>query len=162
MKKITFSFPIFCFSFLCFALSAFGQEKYEEYCNQKFNYCISFPASLLNPKPDLAGVEGREWRAKKGEAKVYVLARTKEEAIEPSLGFKSVYTDVTYSKAVTYEVVKKDWFVVSGYTEDGNIFYSKVILKNKVVYYVCLEYPKSEKKTWDSQCGKIANSLIIK
>jgi hypothetical protein len=141
---------------------AFGQEKYEQYCNQKFNYCVTYPASLLSAQPALEGIEGRDFKAKNGEAKVSFEAKKAEEVIEPSLGFKSIYTGETYSKQVTYEVVKADWFVISGYTEDENIFYTKVILKNKVVYFIRLEYPKSEKKVWDSQCGKIANSLIIK
>ena len=141
---------------------AFSQEKYEQFCNQKFNYCVSYPSSLLEAKPALVGIEGRDFKAKKGEAKISFEAKKAEDVVEPSQGFKSVYTSEIYSKKITYEVVKADWFVVSGYTESENIFYTKGILKKGVVYFVRIEYPKSEKKTWDSQCGKIVNSLVIK
>ena len=158
MKKI-----MFLFSILCVSISlAFGQEKYEQYCNTKFNYCVSYPAHLLNPQPILQGIEGRDFKAQQGEAKISFEAKKAEDVVEPSQGFKSVYVGETYSKQVTYEVVKKDWFVVSGYTEDEKIFYTKVVLKNNVVYFIRIEYPKSEKKIWDSHCGKISNSLIIK
>jgi hypothetical protein len=146
--------------FLHFSTIAFGQAKYAKYCDSTFKFCLTYPSYLLN-SPIKIDAGNIDLSAKDGLAKISIWASQAAEVMEPSLGFKSIYIDAIYSRDVTYEVVKKDWFVVSGYTESKNIFYRKTVLKNGVVYNILLEYPPSERKVWDAQCEKINNSLII-
>jgi hypothetical protein len=150
---------LICF-FLNFSNTGFGQSKYAEYCDSTFKFCITYPAYLLND-PIRIDAGNINLTAQNGLAKISIWASRAEEAMEPSLGFKSLYIGAAYSRNITYEVVKKDWFVLSGYTESEDVFYHKTVLKNDIVYNILLEYPVKERKVWDAQCGKIANSLIV-
>jgi hypothetical protein len=161
-QSIFFNFGIFFLTFHGFVEMVYAQSSYLNYCNTRFNYCITYPEAKLNQQPESQNGDGRVFLSKKGTAKVTVWASNAMDVMEPDLGFKSVYIGSAYSKDIRYEVVKKDWFIISGYTEDGLIFYQKTILKNGVIATVLLEYPNEERKDWDKECGKIAGSLTLK
>jgi len=59
---------------------------------------------------------------------------------------------------VTYQVLRRDWFVVSG-IEDGRVFYQKTILRNDVFKTFRIEYDESEKGVFDPITTKIASSF---
>jgi hypothetical protein len=148
---------IFLFSFQ----SIQAQEVYREYCDSTFSFCVKYPTHLLkNFRLIMPG--NFELSSDVSQVKIRVWASKAKETIEPSMGFKSLYIGAAYSRNITYEVVKKDWFVISGFTESEDVFYHKLLMKNDIIYNILLEYPVSEKKIWDKQCGIICNSLKIK
>lgn len=59
----------------------------------------------------------------------------------------------------TYSICKGNWFVVSGFNEDGNIYYVKTILENGVEYTLELKYPQDKKKDYEAILNKVINSL---
>lgn len=155
--------------FIPLCLSAFlhlGQDSYQSYCNAAYEFCMSYPANLVNPQPESYIKDGREFTAKKGKAKIttwgnkalaYVLAE--ENPFNTSKALKDEFAGAMEGKKVTYKVLKDNWFVVSGINKEGNIFYQKTIQKEHIFINVLLTYPESEKATWNPQCSKVANSL---
>ena len=163
MKKL---FPPFLFSIFYFAVCLQAQDTYKSYCNNRFTFCVNYPANLVNPQPESTNGDGCEMRAKQGKAKVTTWGNyAPTYAIEGTSDFdrkaevKKVFEDAMVGKTITYKVLKDTWFVLSGTDKEGNIFYHKSMFQDLAFITVLIEYPKAEKATWDKQCGKISNSL---
>ena len=61
-------------------------------------------------------------------------------------------------RVVTYKVMKKGWFVISGSHTD-NIFYSKTIHRGDTFVTFMIEYPAAERATYDKSTARIARSF---
>jgi hypothetical protein len=163
MKKLTSSI----FLFLCIITTSMAQTNtMQTYCNHSYNFCMSYPASLVEPQPESPKGDGREFTAKQGGAKITTWGNEAPSfAVEgvadfdPKEEVKKVYNQAMEGKKITYKVLKDSWFVISGTAANGTIFYQKTMLKGVNFITVLLEYPESEKSTWNLQCGKVANSL---
>jgi len=62
------------------------------------------------------------------------------------------------NRVVTYKVLRRDWFVVSG-TENGRIFYQKTMLRDSTFKTFRIEYDESQKQTFDPVTASIARSF---
>ncbi len=148
VKKILM-FLILC----CVNTLAFGQLTYDTYCNSRFDYCVEYPTTL-EPQPEAENGDGRLFISKNKKVKLFAWANISlDEDLESKL------ETTIRGKKVVYKAVKKDWFIVSGYNKDGNIFYQKTILSNGIFKTVILEYPIAEKPTYDKVCEKLAKSF---
>ncbi len=165
MKKI-FSFLLLFTLSLAVKAQDNYKDNYKNYCNGRFEFCVTYPANLATPQPESANGDGCKMLAKQGKAKITTwgnLAMT--FVVEGNADFDKVeelkndFEAAQKAKKVTYKVLKKDWFVVSGTDENGLIFYRKTIHKGLIVITVLIEYPSTEKAIWDKECGKIAGSL---
>ena len=61
----------------------------------------------------------------------------------------------------TYSTFKDNWFVLSGVNEQGNIYYRKTIIENKVEYVVELVYPQAKKAEYDAVVKKVISSFQV-
>jgi len=59
---------------------------------------------------------------------------------------------------VTYRAVKKNWFVLSGYT-GKDILYIKTYIVNDTIYHLYLRYPRILKKEYNTMVSSIAGSF---
>jgi predicted metal-dependent RNase len=61
-------------------------------------------------------------------------------------------------REVTMKLLKKDWFVVSGYAGE-KVFYQKTMLKDGVFKTFIIEYDRAQKSFYDPVTARIARSF---
>ena len=84
-------------------------------------------------------------------------------ALEQTL--EDVYLDAARSgstdspkKVVTYKAMKRDWFVVSGFSGE-RVFYQKTILAGDQLFTFILEYPVGKKSIFDPIIKRVSLSF---
>ena len=146
---------------LAFSAFAYGQTKYKSYSNARFGYSISYPADYLSPqKLEDVSNSGEIFLSKDKSAEMRVWGeynaqyRTLEQQYQEDLK--------NYGEGVTYKVLLKNGYVISG-IKDDKIFYQKTLrrrLKEIDVFYTfTIEYKKSERKKFDTIAQQIAKSF---
>jgi hypothetical protein len=159
MKRLVLmlSFGFFCFM----TQTAFAETLYKNYHNKRFGYSISYPKDILYPQGEADNGDGQKFLSKEAGASLLVYGshnfndQTLEERYqEDSRGETEEYS----TKVVTYRLLKKNWFVISGYVS-GKIFYQKTILNNNQFKTFYFEYPETKKKTYDSIIKHLSTSF---
>lgn len=59
---------------------------------------------------------------------------------------------------VTYAPLRRNWLVLSGYRDDL-IFYAKVVRACGRLHHAALEYPRAQKRAFDSLVRRVSHSL---
>jgi hypothetical protein len=146
---------------LIFSGTAFAQVKYKTYVNGRFGYSILYPYELLQIQPPPFNGDGRRFLSKDKGAEMAVwgnfnaLFRTVNEEYQGTLK--------DYGDGVTYKVLLKNGFVISGIKND-KIYYQKTLYhkfkENLDVFYTfTIEYKKSDREKFDAVIQKIAESF---
>jgi hypothetical protein len=136
------------------------QNKYRIYHNVRFDYSISYPANILFPQGEAVNGDGQKFLSRDGRTEMLVYGS--HNSLNQSL--RQVYDEETSrtseqpNRVVTYQVLRRDWFVVSG-IEDGRIFYQKTLLRNGIFKTFRIEYNESETHVFNSITTKIAGSF---
>jgi hypothetical protein len=150
---------------LC-AVGTFGQKAkqppkqtgpvYKSYYNYRFEYSVSYPAGILIPQPIAANGDGRKFFSRDDQTLMLVYGR---ENIQNQT-LSDVYDEECSraGKAVTYKVIKNNWFVVSGYIGE-KIFYQKTMYRKDEFMTFSIEYPKEQKNIFDPITAVIAKSF---
>jgi len=129
---------------------------YQSYYNSRFEYSISY-TSLLVPQGEAANGDGQKFLTRDG--KVEMLVYGSNNALEKTLrGLYQEKVSKADNRTITYQVLKGDWFVVSG-TENNKVFYEKTMLHNGAFKTFRIVYDKAVKDTWDPITAKIARSF---
>lgn len=136
-----------------------AQTGYVTYYNARFSYSIAYPARVLIPQGEPANGDGQKFLSKDGRAEMLVYGSN--NALNQTL--RDAYQEELSSAAhpqrrVTYQVIKADWFVVSG-TENGRVFYQKTFLRDDAFKTFRIEYDESQKGTFDAITTTIARSF---
>jgi hypothetical protein len=134
-----------------------AQTHWETYCNARFGYCLDYPTELI-PQAESENGDGRYFISK--DKKVVLIVWGSLDIEEGGL---SPHIAKAYDKEykITYKTIKKDWAVISGYTQEGKIFYDKIFYLNGYFYTFKFEYPTSLRKTYDPLCKKLADSFVM-
>ena len=151
------TFSVLLVVLLALLVHAQTPNNYQTYHNARFAYSISYPSDLLIPQGEAANGDGQKFVSR--DRKVEVLVYGSNNALEKTL--RALYQDETArreNRTITYQVLKPDWFVVSG-TENNKVFYQKTMLHNGVFKTFHIEYDRAVKDTWDPITGKIARSF---
>jgi hypothetical protein len=158
-------------SFICFELIilstlvsiTFGKDasQFKVYVNRRFTYTISYPYDIFIPQGEAANGDGQIFLSKDRRAvmKVYGSNNSLEQSIDDR--FAEEFGDQPEGdseRIITYKVVKKDWYVISG-IEGDSIFYKKIILKGDVFLTFEISYPKSSKHIFDRIIEHIVQSF---
>ncbi|WP_309714414.1 hypothetical protein [Armatimonas sp.] len=137
----------------------FGQPSWKTYTNSRFGFSILYPADVLKPEPPPENGDGLAFlsRDKKAELRVWgdlnALAETVQARFETTLK--------EAPGKISYKVLRKDWFVVSG-SGKGREFYKKVMFgKDGTVRTISLEYPVASKKRFDPLVERIVQSFKV-
>jgi hypothetical protein len=135
---------------------AFPQNNYKTYTNARFKYSISYPADLLVPQGEAENGDGQVFKEKGGssvEMRVYGGYNALNETL------RSRYEKVIHDWGnVSYKVLRKDWFVVSGMV-NGKIHYQKTILRGDIFKTFEIEYDAVRGSTYNDVTDRIAKSF---
>lgn len=110
----------------------------KKYQNPRFNYTIAYPAFFDKRQESENGNGCKFYMDDNTYLSVYGSYNSLNETLEDKYNEYKV-------KSPVYSILKNNWFVVSDYTEDGDIFYLKTVLKDNIFMTAILVYPKDEK-----------------
>ncbi|TAF35417.1 MAG: hypothetical protein EAZ57_04855 [Cytophagales bacterium] len=105
--------------------------EYEQYCNENFDFCVSYPMAALTPLGEYPNGDGQIFESENGQISLSVYI-DKRMAMDPNLEltFKGLFEQDCARKDLT---VSQKSFTESSYeisgTENGNPFYQKTIMK---------------------------------
>jgi hypothetical protein len=146
---------------LIMSLSFLAQGQlptYKTYSNARFGYSISYPSNLLTPQGESTNGDGQKFRSGDGSAELIVYGSNNalDRTLRGLYGEARTANDSNFK--VTYEILKPNWFVVSG-IDNGKVFYQKTLLKQGVIKTFRMEYDEAVKQKWDPITTKIAQSF---
>lgn len=127
---------------------------YRTYSNARYGYSIAYPAGLLIPQGESDNGDGQRFASKDGSATLLAFGSNR---MDRSLAEE--FQSAQANRSVTYKVLKRDMFVVSG-TENGKIFYQKTLLRGDAFKTFIIEYDEQERATFDSITARIARSFV--
>jgi hypothetical protein len=127
---------------------------YQTYSNARYGYQISYPVGLLIPQGESTNGDGQKFLSKNGSATLLAFGSNR---LDRSL--QDEFESAQENRTVTYKVLKRDMFVVSG-VDNGKIFYQKTLLRGDVFKTFIIEYDEGERKVFDPITTRIARSFI--
>lgn len=128
---------------------------FNSYQNSRFNYTVTYP-SFLDKRQESENGDGCKFYM---DDNTYLIVSGAYNALDESI--VSRYYKCK-SKLVTYSMQKDNWFVISDYTSNGNIFYTKTVLQNGVFFTATFYYPAKDKDKYNPVIKKIfTNSPLI-
>ncbi len=139
---------------------ALAQLQWRSYENPRFGYLVSYPANLFSAINNPANTGGVVFKSEDGKAHITVSASINSQNQTPESYVKWVTRESGLIDLVTYSKSTKNWAVISGFK--GNmVYYEKTIFScnNRVLNWVTLLYPVSEKSLYDRLVGKVTKSL---
>lgn len=143
-----------------------SSEKYQEYCNDSFGFCLDLPSVLdMGFAPDDSGVsltmnaedDGKHPRP--FAIVSFASAHGDIEGVPHSLE-KRMESYTEDLDEITYQKKGDNWFVVSGYKGSGkSIFYKKEYVGKKNANSLYIEYPRRDKALYDGVVNHIVESF---
>jgi hypothetical protein len=130
------------------------RAAYWTYSNARYRFSISYPGDLLVPQGESDNGDGQRFTSRDGSAS---LAAFGSNRLDRSL--QEEFSSAQENRNVTYKVLKRDMFVVSG-TENGKIFYQKTLLRGDVFKTFILEYDERERGVYDAVTTRVARSFV--
>ena len=127
---------------------------YRTYSNARYGYSIAYPVGLLIPQGESENGDGQKFISKDGGTTLTAFGSNR---LNRSL--QDEFQSAQENRTVTYKVLKRDMFVVSG-TENGKIFYQKTLLRGDVFKTFIIEYDERVRTTFDSITTRIARSFV--
>jgi hypothetical protein len=162
MKRI-----VLILAFLTVVFPAVCQKELKEYCNDRFSFCMNYPATVVG-QGEAGNGDGQRFLSKDKQTEVATYGMLVLEEVNDD--FNEQFKQAGEGLKVTYKVVKPDWFILSGTDKKGNIVYRKTVMK-KIAYMgeekaettvlqtLMITYPPSQQSVYGSYCGVIAKSL---
>jgi hypothetical protein len=153
--------------FLFFALVVFQDSDLQEYCNDRFGFCASYP-KVFTGQGEAENGDGQVFLANDKQAEIRAYGMLVVEGVNENI--QDEFDMGVENLQVSYKVVKPDWFVVSGLNKDGRIVYRKTV-KRKIRYQpgdeattlvyqtLMITYPKSQQAQYGSYCKVIAKAF---
>lgn len=134
------------------------QNDYRTYHNARFDYRISYPAILV-AQGEAENGDGQKFLSSDSRAEmlVYGVHNSLNQSLRQLYESESS-TKVHADRRITYQVIKRDWFVVSG-IEGGRIFYQKTLFRNGVFKTFRIEYDEAAKQIFNPITTRIALSF---
>lgn len=144
---------------LVLGVSAQSSIKYETYYNQRFDYCMEYPASFTKGIEPTNG-DGLSFHHKKLDSSIstYDALQMPRETLQSLFEAEQKKTKSTYSALKE----KQNFFVLSGFVEEnGHIFYRRATLKNDVFLTVIYEYPSNQRSYFDKVIKDSSSNFSI-
>lgn len=127
---------------------------YRTYTNARYGFSIAYPVGLLVPQGEPTNGDGQKFVSRDGSASLTAFGSNR---LDRSL--QDEFQSAQENRSVTYKVLKRDMFVVSG-TENGKIFYQKTLLRGDVFKTFIIEYDEQERATFDAITTRVARSFV--
>lgn len=134
--------------------------NYERYNNSRFDYSVLYPVDLLEIQEAPTNNDGRRFVSP--DNRIVMLVYGAYNSLNRNLDeLYQEYRDDTETE-ITYRDRAENWFVVSGYDNNGSeVFYNKVILKESVIVTLELRYDKALQPKFDPIVTDISRSLQV-
>lgn len=130
-------------------------QTYRTYSNARFGYSISYPSKLLTPQGESENGDGQIFLGSGVEMRVFGSNLLLNETL--SAEYRAILREK--GSSVSYRVVKRSFFVVSG-KENGRIFYQKTIETADGAFITfMIEYEESKRKTYDAAVTRMVRSF---
>jgi hypothetical protein len=129
------------------------RAAYWTYSNARYRFSISYPGDLLVPQGESDNGDGQRFVSRDASASIAAFGSNR---LDRSL--QDEFRSAQENRNVTYKVLKRDMFVVSG-TENGKIFYQKTLLRGDVFKTFIIEYDESERGVYDAVTTRVARSF---
>ena len=130
-----------------------------QYCNARFNYCVSYP-DTLHPQREADNGDGRHFTLPSSASSIAVYAGNTPGVLgQTDAEFLKQLKSDTHQHKVAYESFKGNRYAYSYLTPTGHIFYGWVIAKVGSDYHMEFEYPQSEKAAFDPIIKQMTQSL---
>jgi hypothetical protein len=147
--------------FLVIANFTLAQSSYNQYCNARFGFCVSYP-NTFKAQGESDNGDGQEFISADGKSSLLVY-RDGREAIyesETECRTQSYLSDITSdeTKQVTYKKKGDNFYVVSGY-QGSMIFYQKTIFTEQGMMTAVFTYPTAQKVKYDAYCSKLLETF---
>lgn len=120
----------------------------KRYYNSRFGYSILYPSSFSN----LRESDNSDGCRFSKDNHTYLSVSGMYNGLNETI--KDKYNEYK-DKSPVYSKLKGNWFVVSDYTENGDIYYLKTVLKDDIFMTAILYYPNSEKDFYSKIIPKI-------
>ncbi|MDQ3816635.1 MAG: hypothetical protein M3362_02955 [Acidobacteriota bacterium] len=135
--------------------AAAQRVTYRTYTNVRFQYSVSYPAGVLIPQGEADNSDGQIFRSRDRRAEMRVFGRynVQNETLQ------SAFNAAQEGKDVTYKVLKRNFYVVSG-RQNGKIFYEKTLLKGDTFKTFMIEYDEADSAKYDPMTARIARSFV--
>ena len=132
--------------------------QYTRYINTRYGFSIPYPSELLVPQPPPGNNDGREFYShdKRAQMGAWGTYNVMEETLAERFAAEKSDPDRT----VTLDVMKDDWFVISGYI-DGRIFYMRTYLVEDIFYTFYIVYDQDLSDMFDPITAHISGEFRI-
>ena len=127
---------------------------FNSYQNSRFNYTVTYP-SFLDKRQESENGDGCKFYM---DDNTYLVVSGAYNALDESI--VSRYYKCK-SKPVTYSMQKDNWFVISDYTSNGTIFYTKTVLQNGVFFTATFYYPAKDEDKYNPVIKKIFTNFPL-
>ena len=130
--------------------------RYTRYRNDEYGYSIRYPAAVLEPTRTIGDGRGRAFETRDGAAAVIVYAVENADRQRLEAEYEKALNNP--NMRVTYNVLRDDWYVVSGY-EGDDVFYERVLLEDGMLKTFRTRYKSSQKDYYDPITAAISQSF---
>jgi hypothetical protein len=132
------------------------------YANPRFDFSVLVPSDLEAQEEPTNG-DGREFKSHDGQVREIAWGMWLFDATNFEEDYQDALKPSKERPTVSYHARGPDWFVVSGRTKDGRIFYAKRIRyplgEGVAIAEVELSYPETRRATYDAIAGRVAGSF---
>jgi hypothetical protein len=121
--------------------------KYENYHNSTYGFEIDYPSEILFPQGESDSHDGQIFSSKNNENELRVYRSFIDVGEDSEIDLKVQFNKAIKVKpeSITYKKLGKDFFVISGFTDKGQIYYQKTYLFERDLFTCLLTYNKIEK-----------------
>jgi hypothetical protein len=133
-----------------------GALTYDTYRNERYGFTVDYPANLLRPDEPVGDGHGQAFASPDGSASllVYGTERGTEAALREDYETELARDDLR----VTYQVIRSDWFVVSGY-QGPYIFYQRTHRTEGGLRTFRLRHHATDKDYFDPIVERLSHSF---
>lgn len=126
------------------------------YRNTKYNYDIAYPIQVLKPLGEAENGEGQSFQGDGAFLRVWAT----QNSTQFGKSLETIFNEQVNNpnRTITYQVIRDDWFVVSGY-EGSQIFYQKTFVRNEIEYSFVLTYSQEVSGIFDTVVEILINSF---
>lgn len=140
--------------------STADQHNWKVYTNTKYQYAICYPEDLLVPQGESDAGDGQVFLAKDG-AKLIVFASLGTADILLKQRLDSAVSDLAgTSGKVTYKVVKPNWFVISGKTQQ-TVFYARATYTRDRFKQFILTYNANQSAVYEPVIKRLSSGCFV-
>lgn len=141
--------------------TAWAAPALNTYCNARYGYCVSYPASL-RPQGEPAASDGQVFLSRDAQTELRVWGNWQLDGSDTLAARLRAETKAQPGRTVTYQRLRPGWFVVSG-SLGGRVFYQRTVFDPHQGRFatLLLRYPRAQARVVEPLIGQIASSLVF-